>query len=78
LTPQRLKESGNLRLPFADTWQAPYVKRPGGDQLGAFGHLGAYTSELLVQEVREVQLKSDPTFDYSKMVFRGRADELHK
>jgi hypothetical protein len=57
--------------------RGPYRPVAGTRVFGGFGHLGAYPGELVVESIRDVEIRSVPTYDYSSMLpptFRKKVD----
>lgn len=52
---------GEVRAP------ARYV-RDGGEIFGGYGHLGGFPAELVVERVLDVNIRPNPTFDYSELL----------
>jgi hypothetical protein len=48
--------------------RGPYRTVNGKLHFGHFGHLGAYPGELLVERIRDVEIRATPTYDYSSML----------
>jgi hypothetical protein len=61
---------GKVRAP------ATYI-RGKGRVVGGYGHLGVFPAELVVKDVSNVVLKSNPTYDYRELLRRHGRIEKH-